>query len=138
MRNPQVGVSRRGFIGGTITAAAGGLSTRALAFGAAAAPGTPFEGQSPTPALSLNSLKTTGPLDEAYWWKVRSQFNVVDGLTFMNNGTLGPMPRVVFEANERYMREIMENPTDGGRAVEVDQVREKVGSSSAPQPTRSR
>ena len=85
-----------------------------------------FGGQTLTPALSLDALKPTGPLDEAYWWKVRSQFNVVDGLTYMNNGTLGPMPRVVFEANERYMREIMEDPTNSGRAEEIDKVREKV------------
>ena len=44
----------------------------------------------------------------------------------MNNGTLGPMPRVVFDANERYMREIMEDPTNSGRAEEIDKVREKV------------
>jgi hypothetical protein len=40
----------------------------------------------------------------------------------MNNGTLGPMPRVVFDANERYMREIMEDPTNSGRAEEIDKV----------------
>ena len=121
MRNARLEMSRRGFIGGTMTAAVGGLSAgvweaRARAFG----------GQNPLPALALDALQPSGALDEAYWWKVRSQFNIVDGLTFMNNGMLGPMPRVVFEANERYMREIMENPTDGGRAAEIDKVREKV------------
>ena len=49
----------------------------------------------------IGELKPTGPLDEAYWWKVRSQFNILDGMTFMNNGTEGPVPRVVIEANER-------------------------------------
>ena len=113
--------SRRGFIGGTLTAAVGGFAA-----GLSDAHAHAFGGQSLTPALSLDAIKSTGQPDEAYWWKVRSQFNVVDGLTYMNNGTLGPMPRVVFDANERYMREIMEDPTNSGRAEEIDKVREKV------------
>ena len=114
-------MSRRGFVGGTMTAAIGGLTA-----GLTEAKVRAFGGQTLAPALSLDALKSSGPLDEAYWWKVRSQFNVVDGLTYMNNGTLGPMPRVVFEANERYMREIMEDPTNSGRAEEIDKFREKV------------
>ena len=121
MKHAYSGMSRRGFIGGTMTAAVGGFAA-----GLGEANARAFGGQSLTPALSLDSLKPTGQLDEAYWWKVRSQFNVVDGLTYMNNGTLGPMPRVVFDANERYMREIMEDPTNSGRAEEIDKVREKV------------
>lgn len=121
MRNLEVGMSRRGFIGGTLTAAVGSLSGHLVE---ARAPASGM--QSPMPALSLDSLKPTGALDEAYWWKVRSQFNIMDGFTFMNNGTLGPVPRVVFEANERYMREIMEDPSNGSRAEDVDKVREKV------------
>jgi selenocysteine lyase/cysteine desulfurase len=121
MKHAYSGLSRRGFIGGTVTAAVGGFAA-----GLSQANARAFGGQSLTPALSLDSLKPTGPLDEAYWWKVRSQFNVVDGLTYMNNGTLGPMPRAVFDANERYMREIMEDPTNSGRAEEIDKVREKV------------
>ena len=121
MRTHHIPVSRRGFIGGTMTAAVGGFAA-----GLGEANARAFGGQSLTPALSLDAIKPTGQLDEAYWWKVRSQFNVVDGLTYMNNGTLGPMPRVVFDANERYMREIMEDPTNSGRAEEIDKVREKV------------
>ena len=121
MKHAYSGLSRRGFIGGTMTAAVGGFAA-----GLGEANARAFGGQSLTPALSLDSLKPTGQLDDAYWWKVRSQFNVVDGLTYMNNGTLGPMPRVVFDANERYMREIMEDPTNSGRAEEIDKVREKV------------
>ena len=120
MRNAQSAISRRGFIGGAVAAAG------AASVGMFDAPARAFGGQNMVPALPLDSLKPTGTLDEAYWWKVRSQFNMVDGLTYMNNGTLGPMPRVVFEANERYMREIMENPTDAGHAEELEAVREKV------------
>ena len=120
MSKNQSALSRRGFIGTSVGAvgalSAGVFEARAGAFGQ----------QNLKPGLSLDALKPAGALDDAYWWKVRSQFNIVDGLTFMNNGTLGPMPKVVFEANERYMREIMENPTDGGHADELEQVREKV------------
>ena len=78
------------------------------------------------PTLSAANLKPTGPLDEAYWWKVRSQFNILDGMTFMNNGTEGPVPRVVLEANERFFREIAENPSNNYRREEVDVVRGEV------------
>ncbi len=80
-------------------------------------------GQVIAPTLTAANLKPTGPLDEAYWWKVRSQFNIIDGMTFMNNGTFGPVPRVVLEANERYFREIAENPSNSSRREEVDEVR---------------
>ena len=75
------------------------------------------------PTLPSADLKPAGPLDEAYWWKVRSQFNILDGMTFMNNGTEGPVPRVVTEANERFFREIAENPSNNYRREEVDVVR---------------
>jgi selenocysteine lyase/cysteine desulfurase len=99
-----------------------------VATGAALTAGrTPLEarrgGQVIAPTLSAAHLKPTGPLDEAYWWKVRSQFNIIDGMTFMNNGTEGPVPRVVTEANERYFREIAENPSNNYRREEVDEVR---------------
>jgi selenocysteine lyase/cysteine desulfurase len=113
-------VSRRGFLGGTVAAVAGSalpaslLTRRAHAFG----------GQVIAPTLSASDLKLTGAApDEAYWWKVRSQFNILDGMTFMNNGTEGPVPRVVIEANERYFREIAENPSNNYRREELDVVR---------------
>jgi isopenicillin-N epimerase len=75
------------------------------------------------PTLGVGDLKPAGALDEAYWWKVRSQFNILDGMTFMNNGTEGPVPRCVTEANERFFREIAENPSNNYRREEVDVVR---------------
>ncbi|HQZ38843.1 MAG TPA: aminotransferase class V-fold PLP-dependent enzyme [Vicinamibacterales bacterium] len=118
MANTHVGVSRRGFLGGTIAAAAaatlpgGGLAARVRA-----------EGQVLTPTLSASGLQLSGTPDEAYWWKVRSQFNIIDAMTFMNNGTEGPVPRLVIDANERYFREIAENPSNNYRREEVDEVR---------------
>ncbi len=121
MSTAQQGLSRRGFLGSSVAAAVGGLSAGVLPIKVRAA----SQGM-PSVALPLDRLKPTGPLDEAYWWKVRAQFNMMDGLTFMNNGTLGPVPHVVSEANERYFREISEDPTNGYRREDLDVVRERV------------
>ncbi len=88
-------VSRRGFLRG--------LSSGVVATGAALSARPAFAGgrQVVAPTLTSGDLKPTGPLDEAYWWKVRSQFNILDGMTFMNNGTEGPVPRVVVTRPER-------------------------------------
>jgi len=121
MRNARSGMSRRGFIGGSMTAVG------ALSAGMLEVPAKAFGGQiNLNPSLPLDALKPMGTPDEAYWWKVRSQFNLMDGLTFMNNGTLGPVPHVVTEANVRYFREIAEDPSNGYRNPDIDAVREKV------------
>jgi selenocysteine lyase/cysteine desulfurase len=118
MNKAGAGVSRRSFLGGTLAAAAAaGLPDVRLA-----ARGLSGE-QFITPTLSAADLKLSGRPDEAYWWKVRSQFNIIDGMTFMNNGTEGPVPRMVIDANEQYFREIAENPSNNYRREEVDQVR---------------
>src|SRR5688500_3263436 len=112
-------VSRRRFLQG--------VSSGVVATGAALATGRPAlagsREQVIAPTLGVADLKPTGPLDEAYWWKVRSQFNILDGMTFMNNGTEGPVPRCVTEANEKVFREIAENPSNNYRREEVDVVR---------------
>ncbi len=115
----QKSVSRRGFLGGAVAAVAGSALPVRLSTGRAQA----FDEQVIAPTLAAHDLKITGVPDEAYWWKVRSQFNILDGMTFMNNGTEGPVPRVVTEANERYFREIAENPSNNYRREEVDVVR---------------
>lgn len=103
-----------------------GVSSGVVASGAALATGAPalaLRRQVIAPTLTSADLKPGGPLDESYWWKVRSQFNILDGMTFMNNGTEGPVPRCVTEANERVFREIAENPSNNYRREEVDVVR---------------
>jgi selenocysteine lyase/cysteine desulfurase len=116
-RNFQV--SRRRFLGGS-AAAVGGLATGLV--------GKPLSAQPKAPprSMPLADLRPSGALDEAYWWRVRGQFNVVDGLTFMNNGTYGPTPRVVLEAFARYERELAEDPTDNYRNEGRDAVRARM------------
>ena len=106
--------SRRRFIGSS-AAAVGGISLGRFAGRA--------EAQRAVPALPLSELRLTGTPDEAYWWKVRSQYNLVDGFTFMNNGTLGPVPKVVIEENDRVFLEIATDPTNGSRRPELDENR---------------
>ena len=94
MTGNGLGLSRRRFLGGSMVAAVAGLSSDLFNMSLGAQTRS-------VSALPLDELRPMGALDEAYWWKVRSQFNIVDGLAFMNNGTQGPMPRVVREKNER-------------------------------------
>ena len=111
--------SRRRFLGGS-AAALGGLTTGLLGESLLAQP------KAPPQALPLAQLTPTGALDEAYWWKVRSQFNVVDGLTFMNNGTYGPTPRVVVDAFRRYNDALAEDPTNNYWNEGRDAVRKRM------------
>jgi hypothetical protein len=78
------------------------------------------------PRQAALDARAVRPGGQAYWWKVRGQFNVVDGLTFMNNGTYGPTPRVVTEALARYERELAEDPTDNYRNEGRDAVRARM------------
>ena len=73
----DAGISRRRFLGGSMAAAVGGMAAGRIAFAA----DTPR----PVPAVPLDHLNFTGTPDEAFWWKVRSQFNIIDGLAFMND-----------------------------------------------------
>ena len=111
-------VLRRRFLGGSMAAAVGSLS------GGLGSTIAHAQRTAPTAPVGLDYLRPAGMVDEAYWATVRKQFNLVDDVTYMNNGTLGPMPHHVFEANVRYLRDIMEDPRRGGM---TDEVRQKVG-----------
>lgn len=119
MENHQRGLSRRRFLGGSAAAAVGAL--------AAGAPRWIEAQQTPqsVPPVPLSELSPKGPPDESYWWKVRSQFNVVDGMSFMNNGTLGPTSQAVMDEHERVMRAIAADPTDGYRTDDQHEIRQK-------------
>jgi selenocysteine lyase/cysteine desulfurase len=113
-------MTRRGFLGGSVAAAVGGLSSGLFEQALAA------QMKAPPVAMPLGALKPSGAVDEAYWAAVRSQFNLVDGFTFMNNGTYGPSPRVVLDTNDRINREMAENPADNYRNEARDEVRAQV------------
>lgn len=115
-------VSRRRFLGGSAAAAVAGLS------GALAPTLVPTTGHADpvweqATRDDLAHLRPQGVPDEAYWATVRKEFNIVDDMAYMNNGTLGPMPRRVSDAHTEYLREIAEDPRRG-RVPES--VREKV------------
>ncbi len=44
------------------------------------------------------------------WSTMRSRFMVPDDVLYLNNGSFGPAPRVVFEALLRYLKQLEENP----------------------------
>jgi selenocysteine lyase/cysteine desulfurase len=65
---------------------------------------------------SINTLNQKYLGDESpdglYWDGVRSQFMFEDGLVMMNNGTVGPMPKPVFNTLMRYFKLQVSNPYD--------------------------
>ena len=119
-------LSRRRFLG--VSAAA--LGAQALSGGVGAAPA----GQRAFPPLPLDDLVPPADPGEDFWWKVRSQFNVVDGMAFMNNGTLGPSPRVVADEEARIYAEIAADPTNGYRRAELHERRQTLASFIGAEP----
>jgi selenocysteine lyase/cysteine desulfurase len=65
---------------------------------------------------SITSLNQKYPGDESpdgiYWDGIRQQFLFEDGLIMMNNGTVGPMPRPVFNTLIKYFKTQVTNPYD--------------------------
>ena len=114
-------VSRRHFLCGSMTALAAGLSATPL-HSRAPFSLSPPETESQTWRERLDS---SGGLDDAYWEKVRQEFNIVDGISYMNNGTMGPVPRSVVEAQTRYLVDIAADPRIGGWN-RIEPVREKL------------
>jgi selenocysteine lyase/cysteine desulfurase len=112
-------VSRRRFLGGSISAAVGGLAATSLP--------RALNAQETVRAPSLEDLKPPQTLDEGYWWRIRSQFNIQDGLTFMNNGTFGPPPRVVLDEHLKVQRELSENPRDNYRSDQLHENKTVLG-----------
>lgn len=58
--------------------------------------------------------KAVSATDEAYWRMVRQQFPLNKGLTYLNNGTMGPSPYAVIEAVHKGMMEGDVNGAYGG------------------------
>ena len=95
-------VSRRRFLGGSMAAVAGGLAAPALGERLWAEPAAGRSWQ--------DRIRATTTPDEAYWQRVRREFNITDDIDYMNNGTMGPIPIPVVEAQTRYLREVAADP----------------------------
>jgi selenocysteine lyase/cysteine desulfurase len=63
-------------------------------------------------ALNQKYLEDEAP-DGVYWEEIRKLFDFEDRFIMMNNGTLGPMPKSVFNTLTRYFRVQVSNPFDG-------------------------
>src|ERR1043165_8654607 len=50
--------------------------------------------------------------DPAYWNKIRDQFLLARDKVFFNNGTIGAMPRVVFEKTVEHLRKMATDIAD--------------------------
>src|SRR3979411_3165666 len=52
------------------------------------------------------------PDDPAYWSKIRDQFMLAKDKVFFNNGTIGAMPRVVFDRTVEHLRKMATDAAD--------------------------
>lgn len=62
---------------------------------------------------SLRSIAqaAAGPMSDADFWKaVRGEFMITDDVAYMNNGTLGPIPKPVFYTVVERYRELADDP----------------------------
>jgi isopenicillin-N epimerase len=62
-------------------------------------------------SLNQKYLEDEAP-DGVYWEEIRNLFDFENRFIMMNNGTLGPMPKPVFNTLMRYFRVQMANPFD--------------------------
>ena len=60
----------------------------------------------------IKSKASEGMFDELFWSFVRSQFALQPGVTYMNTGTEGVMPRYVTSRLGNYFKEFAKNPWD--------------------------
>lgn len=67
-------------------------------------------------AQSMQKLSTTPHTgwqsDDGYWAKVRAEFLMEDGFSYLNTGTLGPTPKVVVNALNKYWHMLAVNPNE--------------------------
>src|SRR5215468_38596 len=62
------------------------------------------------PAATVPPMPAPG--DPAYWTKIRDQFLLAKDKVFFNNGTIGAMPRVVFERTTEHLRKMATDIAD--------------------------
>ncbi len=79
-------------------------------------------------SLNLKYIEDESP-DGAYWDALRQYFLFEDKLIMMNNGTVGPMPKPVFNTLMKYFRIQVSNPFDvyNFLPAKKEEVRAKLG-----------
>lgn len=109
-------LSRRGFLRGL---AGGSAAALALAEAAAARVEASLEAVRQSAGAPMS--------DAAFWEKIRGEFMITNELAYMNNGTLGPMPKPVFYTVVEKYRELAQDPGEPNRqqGEEVEEVRKK-------------
>ena len=61
----------------------------------------------------LSTMPHTGwQTDDGYWAKVRAEFMMEEGFSYLNTGTLGPTPKVVVTALDKYWKMLAVNPNE--------------------------
>lgn len=98
------GVSRRGFLKGL----AGASAAASVVEGAAEAAQASLR--------AIEGLDAATPEAE-YWAKVRAEFMITEEVAFMNNGTLGPMPKPVYYTVVENYRALACDPAEPNRAM---------------------
>jgi selenocysteine lyase/cysteine desulfurase len=94
----------------------------------------------PAAGLSLSSLKAAfaqsmreiaglphSKNDEGYWAKIRDKFLLEEGFAYLNNGTVGPTARPVYDAMVSYWRMMAENPNENSAILQgrTESIRQK-------------
>ncbi|MDR2844933.1 MAG: aminotransferase class V-fold PLP-dependent enzyme [Puniceicoccales bacterium] len=125
-------LSRRQFIGRTAAAAVGAALLPHGTATAEPAPTTlpePPKKYCPFRAAGVKAPATPTAPTEEWWQGVRARFDLKPEVTFLNAGTVGPIPISVREARARVEREIAEDPgTYASRIFSFEDVRKHIAS----------
>lgn len=80
------------------------------------------------PLAKLSSLSATPDVgEEEFWNMVRTQMMLRKDIMYLNNGSFGSTPRMVFDAVVKGFRMIAEDPKSTGKLLEkIEEVRKKV------------
>ena len=107
--------SRRGFLGKLRGTAAGGLTLAAAKAAFAQS------------MNQISELTKAWDADEGYWAKIRERFLLEKDFGYLNNGTVGPTPRPVYDNMVQYWQMMAENPNENSAILQerVDAIREK-------------